>query len=88
MPTKRNFVGPCRGQDVPLIVVGTGVVGVKVGGVHKVAVGRIGGVIERVAVGVRDVEREGPGGLAQRKLQRVVVRVGLGVDPLNRSEPG
>src|ERR1700691_1750402 len=71
----RLFVHPGHGQNVALIIIGAGVVAVYVIGVYEVPVQIVRRIIQGVTVRVGYVEGKWTVGLAQRKLQGVIIRV-------------
>ena len=73
---ERKVVDVADVEQLPLVEVGAGAVGVNVQGVGEVGGGAVRGVVERMAEGIRKADGDGPGGLAQGGLEGVVLGVG------------
>ena len=64
MLENRQIVNVAEREDLPLIVVGTGAIGIQVVGINECGVIPVGGIVDRMAVGVR-----------QRELQAAAIRL-------------
>src|SRR5208283_3918247 len=56
MLENRQIVDVANGEDMTLIIVGTGAIGIQIVGIDKCGIVPIGGIVNRVAVSVRERE--------------------------------
>src|SRR5580692_10143845 len=76
LPELRQIVNVIYVQQVPLVEVGTGPARPDVRRIPKRSVGPVRGIVQRMAVGIRNSNGHRPPGAAKRGLQSVILRIG------------